>query len=373
MDDQTAPTAQHPEPEPGPRLIRPAEGRIVAGVCAGLGRRLNVDPLVVRIAAVVLVLAGGAGALLYLAGLLLIPDERTGMTVGGGDDTLRGKLATATGVVVLAIAAIVLIPGAGFWVFGPLVPIAIVALLALGAWWLVSGEGTDGSAGDIAKRIGLGLLVLIGCAILAGLAFFAGATDADWLVAGVVIAAGVALLAGAFVRPVRFLILPALAVAVPLAAAEASDLDLTGGMGERTYRPATAADVRPAYELGAGRLVVDLRATRLPAGDTPVRLRVGAGEAVLLVDRGTCVASRAELGVGGVDVFDEDTGGIAVDWERAEVAREDRPRVVLDADVGIGHLLVAHEDRDTFDESWDDGPGPDPDPAPQAACEGRAG
>ncbi|MBJ7331916.1 MAG: PspC domain-containing protein, partial [Solirubrobacteraceae bacterium] len=359
-----------PPPSEPPKLLRAADDRVIGGVCAGVARRLSLDPLVIRIAAVVLVLVGGAGALLYLAGLLLIPDERTGTTLGGGDDTVRGKLATATGIVVLVIAALVFIPGAGFWLFGPLVPIAVIALLGLTAWWVVSGEGASGGAGQIGKRILLGLLVLTGCFVLAVFAFYAGTTDADWIVAGVVVAAGVALLVGSFVRQVRWLILPALAIALPLAAAEASDLDLTGGMGERTYRPATAAQVRDDYELGAGRLVVDLRNTELPDGDTPVRLRIGAGEAVLLVDRDTCVATRAEFGAGGLDVFDEDSGGVGFDWEDIRVAKRGNPRVLLDADVGVGHLLVDHVDHDDWNHDradWDDR-----DIDRQTACEGRA-
>jgi phage shock protein PspC (stress-responsive transcriptional regulator) len=62
-------------------LRRPASGRMLAGVAAGVARSLGVDPLVVRIAFVVLVLAGGAGVPLYLAGWLLIPDQESGQSL----------------------------------------------------------------------------------------------------------------------------------------------------------------------------------------------------------------------------------------------------------------------------------------------------
>ena len=58
-----------------PLLRRPFENRLLGGVAAGLARYLAVDPMVVRIAFVVLTLVGGGGIALYLAGLLLIPDE----------------------------------------------------------------------------------------------------------------------------------------------------------------------------------------------------------------------------------------------------------------------------------------------------------
>jgi phage shock protein PspC (stress-responsive transcriptional regulator) len=56
-------------------LRRPVQGRMLAGVAAGLARYLGVDVTIVRIAFVVLTVAGGAGIPLYLAGLLLIPGE----------------------------------------------------------------------------------------------------------------------------------------------------------------------------------------------------------------------------------------------------------------------------------------------------------
>ena len=48
---------------------------MIGGVCGGLGRYFNVDPLLFfRIGAVALVFLGGA-ILLYLAALLLVPNE----------------------------------------------------------------------------------------------------------------------------------------------------------------------------------------------------------------------------------------------------------------------------------------------------------
>jgi phage shock protein PspC (stress-responsive transcriptional regulator) len=62
-------------------LRRPIDGRMLAGVAAGIGRSLGVDPVIVRLAFVVLALAGGAGIPLYLAGWLLIPEEVTGRSL----------------------------------------------------------------------------------------------------------------------------------------------------------------------------------------------------------------------------------------------------------------------------------------------------
>ena len=57
------------------RLTRSRADRVIGGVCGGLGRYFNVDPLLFRIGAVALIFLGGAGVLLYLAALLLVPNE----------------------------------------------------------------------------------------------------------------------------------------------------------------------------------------------------------------------------------------------------------------------------------------------------------
>jgi phage shock protein PspC (stress-responsive transcriptional regulator) len=56
-------------------LVRPGpgSGRMVAGVAAGLARRLNLDPIVVRAAFIVLTFVGGLGAFLYGLGWLFLP------------------------------------------------------------------------------------------------------------------------------------------------------------------------------------------------------------------------------------------------------------------------------------------------------------
>jgi phage shock protein PspC (stress-responsive transcriptional regulator) len=64
-----------------PPLRRPFAGRMLAGVAEGMGRYLGIDTTLVRIAFVVLVFLGGAGIPLYLAGLLLIPDEGTDQSI----------------------------------------------------------------------------------------------------------------------------------------------------------------------------------------------------------------------------------------------------------------------------------------------------
>jgi len=62
-------------------LRRPFDGRMLAGVAAGVARYFGLDVTIVRIAFVLLTVIGGAGIPLYLAGLLLIPEEGSDVSI----------------------------------------------------------------------------------------------------------------------------------------------------------------------------------------------------------------------------------------------------------------------------------------------------
>lgn len=59
-------------------IIPSADDRIVAGVLLRLSNRIGVDPTIVRLAAVVLVLATGIlpGLIAYLIGAIILPNEK---------------------------------------------------------------------------------------------------------------------------------------------------------------------------------------------------------------------------------------------------------------------------------------------------------
>ncbi|TDD44668.1 PspC domain-containing protein, partial [Nonomuraea terrae] len=68
-------------PSADPReLRRSSQGRILMGVCAGLGRHTGIDPVVFRVGFVVLLLGSGVGLFVYLAAFLLMkePNGRPG-------------------------------------------------------------------------------------------------------------------------------------------------------------------------------------------------------------------------------------------------------------------------------------------------------
>jgi phage shock protein PspC (stress-responsive transcriptional regulator) len=85
-EDTTTESERNTHTAPGRVLLRRSyEDHMLGGVAAGLAKYFNVDTIIVRIAFVVLTLFGGAGIPLYLAGLLLIPEE-------GSDQSIAGSL-----------------------------------------------------------------------------------------------------------------------------------------------------------------------------------------------------------------------------------------------------------------------------------------
>ena len=123
--------ASVPPPPAGeqPRALRRSTtDKVIAGVCAGLGRYLGVDPVLIRIAFVVLALSGGGGVLLYIIAWIVIPEEKEGETIGevrpSGGDTARliiGGTLIALGTILLLN---LLVPRFGrfFW------PLALIAV-----------------------------------------------------------------------------------------------------------------------------------------------------------------------------------------------------------------------------------------------------
>jgi len=57
-------------------LVRPRDGRMLAGVCAGLADYFGMDVTLLRlIVAAIAIFTGGAGVIAYLVAWALIPDE----------------------------------------------------------------------------------------------------------------------------------------------------------------------------------------------------------------------------------------------------------------------------------------------------------
>jgi phage shock protein PspC (stress-responsive transcriptional regulator) len=56
-------------------LVRPRHGRMIAGVCAGLGRRFGISPNVVRLIFILSCVLPGPQFLVYIVLWIMMPSE----------------------------------------------------------------------------------------------------------------------------------------------------------------------------------------------------------------------------------------------------------------------------------------------------------
>lgn len=57
------------------RLYRSRNDKILAGICGGIGKYLDIDPIIIRLIFIVLLFTVGSGILIYLFAWILIPLE----------------------------------------------------------------------------------------------------------------------------------------------------------------------------------------------------------------------------------------------------------------------------------------------------------
>jgi phage shock protein PspC (stress-responsive transcriptional regulator) len=330
------------------RLTRSSSDRVLGGVAGGLGRYFDIDPIIFRIGFVVLTIAGGAGILAYLAAWLFVPED----PIPGEAPVGRNKALTYAGAGVLIIAACVALGPGLFFVGPPLFGFGLLALLGVALWRAAENRGDDGNV--VLRRAGLAILLIV----VSGVGFLAvgvgAAVGGGAVIAGLVIATGVALCVSAFIGGARWLVLPALIIAIPLGFVAAAGIDVDGGIGDRDYRPTSLAEVRDGYSLGIGELRVDLREIDLPAGRTPLELDMGIGSVRVLVPEDVCVASKLRVGAGYARVFDRDSAGLDVDWRQSPTENPGAKRLVIDGNIGVGELQVVHNVTE-FNHNWESG------------------
>ena len=375
---------------------RSRDERVVAGVCGGLARRLDVDPVLVRVLAVVLTIVGGAGLILYLAGWLLLPAEGERHSLVGEwfrlDET--EPQVRDVGLVVAGLLAVASVVGDGGWGWGGdwitwtvlVVTVPVVLLL-----WLVRGRGDGtvaasvgdspattadaGAAQPLTDTVVLGrpvehdggapvdagppadparsvperrrptprepftwvptLLTLSTVAIVLAVLRLTVDPAAPVYVAAALGVVGLALVLCTLSRGGAPLILAGLLLLPVLAV---GSLVPTTRSGDQQVAPTSAADVRSDYEHGFGRLELDLADVSDPdalLGRT-IDVETGFGETVVVVPDGVAVRVRAHVDAGDLEVLGERDSGI----RRTLTVPATGRALTLDVDHGFGRVEV---------------------------------
>lgn len=383
--------------QPVRTLRRLPQEKKVAGVCAGLARYAGVDQVLVRLGFVLLTVLGGSGLLLYLVAWVIMPKadphEPLPVTAPAPRSTILGLVGLAVGVAVVF----------GDWSFGPgnrLLPLLLIG----GAVYLVLQREDNGAVratpdmpyGMGSSRVGdaVGGDAGPGFTMPSSTAVVdagsnprpAGGVDtaevpawaSDWYRAQTEARAELGLpplpppgqeppappAAPRAERPRRrwraVLVVFTVAIVVLFGALAAGfGAVISGGAGERTYRPTEWGALRAGYELGVGELVLDLTALPPLTEDRSVSLDLGMGQVRVILPPELDVELEAHAGMGeivppagpdesqdGVDVTlttrdDGDApagaaGGTASDSS----AGNDVPVLHLAAEVGMGQVEV---------------------------------
>ncbi|MGH3414000.1 MAG: PspC domain-containing protein [Marmoricola sp.] len=312
------------------RLRRSSTDRYLAGVAGGIGRHLDIDPVIVRVVLVAACFFGGAGLFFYVALWLLVPsDDRDHAPIRLGPDARRVAV-----VVVAALAGVGLVGSAwgGYgwrfvWPLGVVVlVVALVARSRRGAPPPAYDAPTTGAESSPSswqppsvpayapppprrpRRTGLVLfwptlaLIALGWGALGLFDMVDPVGPAHWPAVALGITA-VMLLVGAFVgRPGGL---------IPLGLLLAAALVVTAVLGpggwpdqKRTFTPVSAAAVAPRYHLSNGTLLVDLSQVRDPAAldGRTVYANTDVGEVDVLLPPGVAANVDAGLYVGDIVV-----------------------------------------------------------------------
>ena len=325
-------------------MRRSTDDRMLAGVCAGAAKHLNVDPVVIRVIIAVLTFVGLSGLILYLAAWFFLPADDTDQSIAADWFNLdkNEEQVRIIGLVGAAVLAAVAIVGDSQWAWWGL-PWVLVPLAIL--YWFfvvrprrnasddpatseVQAESDDtavlpvgGDAGQKPERKRrdkkppgssalTGLTLSVAAIAVAIAVLVSGLTDANWTtylaVALGVVAVGV--LVGTFFGRPGPLIPIGLVLAVLLAF---GSLMPSAATGEKVVAPETAAGVDGEYQHGLGALRVDLSdisdAEQL-LGST-IRLENGAGEIKVTIPDDLNVAVDAQVDAGEIRAFGRKANG----------------------------------------------------------------
>ncbi len=379
---------QGPAPDTGPRvgwddirdlarIRRSRSNRRVAGVAGGLARHLDVDPVILRVAFVVLTFFGGVGLLLYVALWLLLPED--------GKDWAKIKLdrrSRTVALLIVGVLALVLLVSHGGWGGGPffwLVVFVGVVVLATqlprrdrGRPGPAPGEPNPYAAGEQAtaapgtetrtsppsysmpeqprpvnpRKRGPILfwfaLAVMGVALgTLGIVDLAGADVAPSAYPATVLAVCAAfLLLGSFFGRAGGLIVIGLLAALVTAGSTVAD---RWHPHSTTYTPVTASEVEPDYTMDVGEIRLDLTDVRDPQGldGRTINVTGNVGHLDIRVPAGVTVETDNEVtGVGGINAFGRDSGGVDTSVSVTHFAGAKAPHLFIHTDLHVGGIDV---------------------------------
>ena len=163
------------------------------------------------------------------------------------------------------------------------------------------------------------------------------------ILAGALALVGVALVLSTWFGRARGLLPIGIVLLLVTLPAATIDVPLTGGTGNHDYRPVSRSEIRSKYEMGIGRLNIDLSDAQLAHHTTHVAGRLGIGEMIVDVPSTVRVVVHAHAGAGSVRLFGGNEGG----WPESQTGvapGTGAGELDLDLRVGAGDIQVRRFD-----------------------------
>jgi hypothetical protein len=218
----------------------------------------------------------------------------------------------------------------------------------------VAGGGPDGGPAasgnrrpERARRRGYGGLVLASLLAVAGalgVLNAAGAISLTWLSGGalVLLLLGAGMVIGGLFGKTTGLVPVGLVLAIPLIALTAIGVPLHGAVGDADWAPATAADVRPVYQIGIGDGNLDLsHAVPGPGHTLRVSTQIGIGDLHITLPANVRVQVQAHDGVGSLeagDTLNTSRWNVNEDFVMPAGAASPQGTILLVVNVGVGDV-----------------------------------
>ncbi len=385
-----------------PELIRPTDGRVLAGVAKGIADNFGISEWIPRVVFVATAFMGGLGVILYAAGWAFLRSEDETESPAERFFTGAPGVRSWIGIGLLLLAAVIVLDNFTF-LAGEVVWAAVLLvaglLLYTGLIPVKSGrsDAVESPTGDesgsrsnegvqqvttteipvatdtgdspagggepprpaatppilppipskprdrsILGRLTIGV-ALLGMGVLAILDQIPGVPiDADprhYLALGVTII-GVGLIVGAFVGRARWLILVGAILLPTLVFSPVFEYDWNSDAFDRRVSPQTFAELDEVYSVDVGSLQIDLSDLPWDGETVELEARVNAGNLEIRIPADVALRGDASVNVGRVSAPGRESVGLGN--PQLTFSEDDRPTgtVLLDAEVDVGNIDI---------------------------------
>lgn len=376
-------------------LVRPVEGRMLAGVAKGFADNFGIAEWIPRVFFIVTAFMGGLGVVLYAACWAFIRSEDDSRSIADRFFSEASTSRSWLGIGLIVVAGIIVVSNFTF-LAGEVVWAAafLVVGLLLYLGYIPSGGSDDAQAssepvdgvqpmtsngtsttegatqGDppaegsapppprpsptppdlpppaprehsMLGRLTFGVM-LLGLGVLALLdAIETIPIDAHprHYMALAVTILGVGLLVGSIAGRARWLILVGAILVPTLVFSPVFEYDWNSASFDRRVRPVTMAELGQVQEIDFGTLVIDLRELPWDGEEIPLDASVDVGSLEIYIPAGVGIIGRASVDIGRVSEPGRSSGGLGdpnLDWDQPG----ELGTLLLDAEVNVGSIDI---------------------------------